>query len=85
MAPESRVTGPELGGGARLTVRALGAEERVIWLLDGLPAGLSHPGEPIAIALGAPGRKSLLAIDRAGRVARVDFSFLGLAARQGGP
>jgi penicillin-binding protein 1C len=54
-------------------VRALGSSERIRWLLDGVVIGQSAAGEQFIMALPAPGKHRLLALDREGRYASIDF------------
>ncbi len=54
-------------------VRAIGSTERVRWLMDGVVIGQSAAGEQFVLPLPAPGKHRLLALDREGRYASIDF------------
>ncbi|WP_449427101.1 penicillin-binding protein 1C [Rhodanobacter umsongensis] len=50
----------------RVTLRALGAQGTVQWLLDGRLQGTSEDAEPLSLALQQPGRHTVTALARSG-------------------
>jgi penicillin-binding protein 1C len=65
---------------AAIELRALGAEDQVLWFLNGAPVVQLAANATVRLTLARPGAHSVLALDGAGNHARVDFTYLGPAA-----
>jgi penicillin-binding protein 1C len=57
----------------RLSLRALGADSRVQWLLDGRRIGESEGAGPFAHDFGEPGEHTLTALAQSGAWASLQF------------
>lgn len=79
IAPGERLLAAPSSTTATIHLRALGAEDRVLWFLDGALVADARADASVRLTLTRQGHYSLLALDGAGNHARLDFTFLGSA------